>query len=706
MPLTELVGWLAPDLIHIEFMNRARRVMSLLPEGPTPVIVSIRGDYPVVPGVDDETAYGPVWKRTSLVHAVSRATLAVAHGRGLPRSMPTAIFPSGTDLSYFVPPERTFGRIGIIDHPLRIVVVSRFQWKKGIDFGLQAVRQLLERGIVFHCDVYGYGPDEERTRFTVHDLGLEGVVTLHGGVPRVVVRDALAQADVLLQPSVSEGLPNSLVEAQAMGVPVVCTDAGGSGEAVEHGVTGLVVPRRDPGALADALEVLARDAGLRARMSAAGPERARAGFSALASLDATEAMYRSVMASNPRPDTTLGAPRAGRTASPGNAKPLPRPAERMRARTPGTRGRILLVIGRFPQPTETLIAAKVAGLLQRGWDVRVAALKPAETEWPAFFPQLAHAGWSLSDLLVGPVDADLVRDVDPDLVHFEFAVQGCDLAVPLARAGRPMVVTLRGSDMRTVHVGDPAYYATLWPHLAFVESRSEDLWRIAQQRGCPPEMPHAVIRTGVDLDAFACPVRRHDAPIGTPDRPVQIVAVGRLDWKKGYRFAIQAVRLLVDRGIACRLTIVGDGERLPELRYCVRDLKLEQMVVFAGLLDRTGVVAQLARADLLMQASVSEGVPNSVIEGQAAGLPVVATDVGGTGEGVAPGASALLVPSRDPRALADAVERLVGDAALRERMGAAGVEFVRQAYGLNQYLDRTEEMYRQVLSGGRTSATH
>ena len=146
------------------------------------------------------------------------------------------------------------------------------------------------------------------------------------------------------------------------------------------------------------------------------------------------------------------------------------------------------------------------------------------------------------------------------------------------------------------------------------------------------------------------------------------------------------------------MTIVGDGPRINEVRYCARDLRLEEAVEFAGLLDRSGVIAGMRQADLLLHASVSEGVPNAVIEAQAAGLPVVASDVGGTREGVEVGQSALLVPSRDPRALADAVAQVAADGALRRRMGEAGVAFVREHFSLERYLDRTEEIYRQVLA--------
>jgi glycosyltransferase involved in cell wall biosynthesis len=136
----------------------------------------------------------------------------------------------------------------------------------------------------------------ERSRIlhTVADLGLEDHVRLHGQVASADVARTLQGADALLHPSVIEGLPTVLLEAMACGVPVVATDCGGVTEAVTDGVEGFVVPTRQPGELAVALERLWRDPGLRARMGAAGRRTVTSRFTLERQLDEFVALYREV----------------------------------------------------------------------------------------------------------------------------------------------------------------------------------------------------------------------------------------------------------------------------------------------------------------------------------------------------------------------------------------------------------------------------
>src|SRR5207248_3814804 len=116
-----------------------------------------------------------------------------------------------------------------------------------------------------------------------------------------------------------------------------------------------------------------------------------------------------------------------------------------------------------------------------------------------------------------------------------------------------------------------------------------------------------------------------------------------------------------------RLVLVGDGPERAGVEAQVRELNLGEKVRFLG--TRKDVAQLLHGADLFLLTSVSEGIPLTVIEAMAAGLPVVATDVGGLREVVADGLTGLLAPAKDAAALADCVWRLAGDPELRRRMG-------------------------------------
>jgi glycosyltransferase involved in cell wall biosynthesis len=119
-------------------------------------------------------------------------------------------------------------------------------------------------------------------------------------------------------------------------------------------------------------------------------------------------------------------------------------------------------------------------------------------------------------------------------------------------------------------------------------------------------------------------------------------------------------------------------------------------VVFAG--HRTDVPEILQALDIFVLPSNWEGLPNAVLEAMAAGLPVVATRVGGVPEVVVEGQTGILVPPRDPNALADALLTLLRDPNLRRRMGQAGRQRVQEYFSVDQMVSKTETLYEQLLS--------
>jgi colanic acid/amylovoran biosynthesis glycosyltransferase len=179
---------------------------------------------------------------------------------------------TGIDLERW--PHRTAAPAG--DRSLRLVTVGRLVEKKGIEYVLRAVRILVDRGRDVEYRILGDGPRRDRLIALVAELGLGDRVTLHGRHQQAKVREGMAESDVLVAASVTaadgdeEGIPNVLKEAMALGLPVVGTRHAGIPELIEDGVSGFLVPERDEGTLADALERLARDPGRWAAMGRAG----------------------------------------------------------------------------------------------------------------------------------------------------------------------------------------------------------------------------------------------------------------------------------------------------------------------------------------------------------------------------------------------------------------------------------------------------
>lgn len=293
---------LRPDVVHFEWHSSAVDHLPLYDVWDCPVTTSARGSdlnvYPFVPGTEDYASGLPeVLRRVSAVHCVSASTAEDAVRMGLDPSK-AVVTRTALDPELFSPGPGGGGE------ELAVVMVGWLRWEKGYGYALQAVRRLLDDGVRVRLEIVGDVPPErrgardERARIieTVADLGLEGHVHLHGAAPSEVVAERLQAADVMLHASLTEGLPTAVLEAMATCLPVVATDVGGIREAVDDGVQGLVVPPRDPEALAGALERLQLDPGLRGRMGEAGRRKVHTEFTVADEHAAFERMYREVVA--------------------------------------------------------------------------------------------------------------------------------------------------------------------------------------------------------------------------------------------------------------------------------------------------------------------------------------------------------------------------------------------------------------------------
>jgi glycosyltransferase involved in cell wall biosynthesis len=196
-----------------------------------------------------------------------------------------------------------------------------------------------------------------------------------------------------------------------------------------------------------------------------------------------------------------------------------------------------------------------------------------------------------------------------------------------------------------------------------------------------------VIHNGVEL-------ARPQRSSGDRPGPVRLVSVGRLRRPKDFTSLVRAMAQL-EPGSA-ELRIVGAGPDRPDLEKEITRLGVGQDVQLLG--ERRDVPEILATADVFVLSSTSEGFPISILEAMAAGLPVVASAVGGVPEQVSPGETGMLVPPGDPRVLATALASLVGSSELRERMGRAGLRRAQAHFGLDRFRDAHVELYRSTLS--------
>jgi len=181
----------------------------------------------------------------------------------------------------------------------------------------------------------------------------------------------------------------------------------------------------------------------------------------------------------------------------------------------------------------------------------------------------------------------------------------------------------------------------------------------------------------------------------SPDE-VLIVMVANLIRYKGHRYLLEALAALKSASTQPfrMIMIGGDGNAREELEQQVQELGLEDDALFAGSIPRAQRLLPLF--DISVLASLEEGFSNTVLESMGAGLPMLATAVGGNGEAVVEGETGFLVPARDAEALRARLQRLMDDAELRKSMGAAGRGRVQSEFSVEAMVQKTQALYSDL----------
>jgi colanic acid/amylovoran biosynthesis glycosyltransferase len=206
-----------------------------------------------------------------------------------------------------------------------------------------------------------------------------------------------------------------------------------------------------------------------------------------------------------------------------------------------------------------------------------------------------------------------------------------------------------------------------------------------------------VVRCGVDLSQFA-----YRGP-KEPDGRFRIVAVGSLEEKKGQSFLVEACALLEaqSRNIECH--ILGEGPQRASLERLIRDRQLQHCVSLLGALNSSQVAEELSKADVFIMPSVvasnkmMEGIPVALMEAMAVGLPVIASHISGIPELVEDRVSGVLVPERDPQAIATAVGLIMEDPSLRARLGIGARQVISERYNLRTNARQLADLFDSVL---------
>jgi glycosyltransferase involved in cell wall biosynthesis len=340
-------------------------------------------------------------------------------------------------------------------------------------------------------------------------------------------------------------------------------------------------------------------------------------------------------------------------------------------------------------------------IAKRGWNVHLLSIRaPREllddavtlhrAPWPAPWGYVANARFV----------REKVIEIRPDLIHAHYASGYGTLAGFADR--HPLIVSVWGSDVFDFPTRSPLNEWLLRRALRKCDLLLSTSSAMAEQTSRFTDHNIGITPFGVDLQEFRPKKARslflpEDIVVGTVKGLVRVY---------GIEYLIRAFALLRARhsNLPLKLLLVGGGPQEAELKRLVRELGLTDVTVFTGRVNHASVPDFQNMLSVFVSVSLSESFGVAVIEASACAKPVVVSSVGGLPEVVEDGVTGFIVPPCDPVHTAGAIEKLVLDESLRERMGQAGRERVERLYEWEHCVDVMLEYYRQLLTSPRGTA--
>lgn len=297
-----------------------------------------------------------------------------------------------------------------------------------------------------------------------------------------------------------------------------------------------------------------------------------------------------------------------------------------------------------------------------------------------------------------------IRALEPDLLHAHFAVDAAYFADVWRRLDRPLVVSCYGYDVSSFpsrymgwgrHYLQPVWrYASLM--LAMTNDMREDLLRL----GCPDEKIR-VHYHGINLARFKYVERNLRMA------PVRILFAGSLTDRKGVEDVLHAFAQIANQAPQLELRFVGSGPLRSKLEKLVRTWGIEDRVSFAGFVRHEEVQGELSCAHIfchpsrMLRSGDKEGIPGTIVEAMATGLPIVTTRHAGIPEMVRDGEDGFVVAEGDVTAIARALLTLANNSDLRARMGRKATSQAHQKADAVPLTAELEDIYRDVMSSNR-----
>jgi colanic acid/amylovoran biosynthesis glycosyltransferase len=287
------------------------------------------------------------------------------------------------------------------------------------------------------------------------------------------------------------------------------------------------------------------------------------------------------------------------------------------------------------------------------------------------------------------------------LLHIYFGNNGLFWLPFLRKCPVPALVSFHGADVQ-VNVDSPAarrLLKDLFTSCVLVLARSESLASALAGLGCPPDKLR-IQRAGIPLEIF-----RHVARQPPTDGAWRLLQACRLIEKKGLEWTLHAFSAFLKRYPNANLTVAGAGPLRSSLEKLAADLRIGGRIQFTGFVPQSELLTLYLKSHIFLHPSEQtpngdrEGVPNSLLEAMATGLPCIATRHGGIPEAITHLESGILVPESDLASLADWLDRLAADDHLRDSLGRNAARTIEGKFALTTQIEKLEEIYLGLRRG-------
>jgi len=279
----------------------------------------------------------------------------------------------------------------------------------------------------------------------------------------------------------------------------------------------------------------------------------------------------------------------------------------------------------------------------------------------------------------------------PDIFHLQWA-KGIADWVWVKEFDMKLFVSLRGAHINYTPVSEPKYaeiYKKYFPLVDGFHAVSNAIAEEALKYNVSKEKTR-VVYSGLNLNKIEFRISRRQ------ENEIQIISVGRSHWKKGYNYALDAMRILKEENIKFKYTIVGIDLN-EELYFQKTQLGLEDDILFIEKLSFEEVVDKIRKSAILLLPSVEEGIANVVLEAMALGTLVISTNCGGMAEVIEDNSNGYLVPTRDSEAIAKAVKAALKlNDAQRETMIVKAREYIEENHSEQKMINEMQNLYDKL----------